>query len=375
MGEDAASPRRDGRLRTSAAVAAFAALLLPSSVAEPEGSSAAAARHTRLLPPSTGIYHGASPGFGATEDRVSTGRVKRFERLARKRIVWAYFSSNWFGGIRFPGRAVTAIARSGAIPFIRLMPRSDWTEGRVDRRYALGAIAGGRFDRALRRWARAAAATNIPLLVDFACEMNGDWFPWSGTWNGGGARTGYGNPRLADGPERYRAAYRHLVRLFRVEGARNVTWVFHVDADSTPRAPWNSMRAYYPGDDYVDWIGVSAYGAQSTSESWESLRAVLDRAYPRLVRISRGKPLMIAEFGIVENPAQGSKGRWIARALEAVAARRYPRIRGVSYWHANWQNEDGTQSRMRVDSSPNALAAYRDGISRPTFVVRARFVR
>ena len=364
-------------MRTSlVALAALGGALLPllSAVAAPDESSATTSR-VRLLPPRVGIYHGAFPDFGPTEDRVATPSVRQFARLARKRMVWAYFSNNWFGGIHFPGQAVTAIRRSGATPFIRLMPRSDWTEGRADRRYGLGAIAEGRFDAELRRWARAAASTKVPLLVDFACEMNGDWFPWSGKWNGGGERTTYGDPRLADGPERYRAAYRHVIRVFRAQGARNVTWVFHVDADSTPSAHWNSMKAYYPGDDYIDWIGVSAYGAQTTSDPWESFTAVLDRAYPELAAISRRKPLMIAEFGVVEDPANGRKGRWIRAALEAIGARRYPRIKGISYWHSNWQNEDGTQSRMRIDSSPGALTAYRAGISRPTFVARARLSR
>lgn len=358
-------------MRTRQPLAALVVLLTLSAAAHARETSPATTR-VHLLPPRIGIYHGAFPDFGPTEDRVSTSAVGRFEQLARKQIVWAYFSNNWFGGIHFPRKAVTAITRGGAIPFIRLMPRSDWTEGRPDRRYRLGAIAHGRFDAELRRWARAAASTKVPLLVDFACEMNGDWFPWSGRWNGG-AETRYGDPRLADGPERYRAAYRHVIRLFRGQGAMNVTWVFHVNADSTPSARWNSMKAYYPGDDYIDWIGVSAYGPQATADSWESLTAVLDAAYPKLAAISRRKPLMLEEFGVVENPAKGDKGRWISEALDAIAAGRYPRIKGVSYWHSNWQNEDGTKSQMRIDSSPGALAAYRAGISRPTFVVRPRF--
>jgi hypothetical protein len=218
MGENAASPRRDGRVRTSLAVVAALGVLLPlAAIASPYESSATAPR-IRLLPPRVGIYHGAFPDFGPTEDRVSNLSIGRFERLSRKRVVWAYFSNNWFGGIHFPRGAVASITRSGAIPFIRLMPRSDWTEGQADKRYRIGAIAQGRFDVELRRWARAAASTKIPLLVDFACEMNGDWFPWSGKWNGGGERTGYGDPRLADGPERYRAAYRRVSRSFGPRG-------------------------------------------------------------------------------------------------------------------------------------------------------------
>ena len=65
------------------------------------------------------------------------------------------------------------------------------------------------------------------MLIDFALEMKGDCFPWSGYWNGGGETAGYGDPDYPDGPERYRDAYRHLVELFREERIENVTRFFH----------------------------------------------------------------------------------------------------------------------------------------------------
>jgi Glycosyl hydrolase family 26 len=325
-----------------------------------------------VVPPERGVYHGAFPDFGATEDRVTTTRVLEFERLVGKRIALASFSDNWFEGIRFPRTAVRAIARTGAVPLIRMMPRSDWRENRADRRYTLARIIGGRFDRALRAWARDARALSVPLMIDFAPEMNGDWFGWSGRWNGGGRRGAYGGQGLADGPERYREAYRHVVDLFRSESVGNVTWIFHVNAESAPRAAWNVVRAYYPGDSYVDWVGVSVYGAQTPGERWTTFTSVLDAAYPELVALSPKKPLMIAEFGVVDDPANGSKADWIARALASVAAGRYPRVRGMSYWHSSWQNADGSRSEMRIDSSLESLVAYRRGIAPATFVARAR---
>ena len=60
-------------------------------------------------------------------------RVRSFERLADRKLAWVYFSDNWFQGIRFPAEAVEAVHDTGALPFIRLMPRSQWRTGRSTR--------------------------------------------------------------------------------------------------------------------------------------------------------------------------------------------------------------------------------------------------
>ena len=62
-------------------------------------------------------------------------RVRSFERLADRRLAWVYFSDNWFQGIRFPAEAVESVHETGALPFIRLMPRSQWKDGQVDPKY------------------------------------------------------------------------------------------------------------------------------------------------------------------------------------------------------------------------------------------------
>jgi hypothetical protein len=47
---------------------------------------------------------------------------------------------------------------------------------------------------------------------------------------------------------------------------------------------------------------------------------------------------------------------------------KYPRIKAAIYWHERWQNEDGTYSNLRINSSPSALEAFQTGISRPDWV-------
>lgn len=253
----------------------------------------------KLMPPDTGVYHSAFPDFGGTEDVVTADKITAFESLVGKAIVWAYFSDNWYDSLTFPADAVQAIRAAGRVPFIRMMPRTNFDEGAPDPNYTLARIIAGDFDTALTSWATKAASLPFPILVEFGTEVNGDWFPWSGVYNGAGLAAGYGSPALPDGPERFRDAYRHIVDNCRAAGADNLTWFFHVNADSAPDADWNSIKNYYPGDDYVDWIGVSVYGAQTPDEDNRLFTEIMDAVYPQLTALG-DKPIAILEFAVTE---------------------------------------------------------------------------
>ncbi len=320
----------------------------------------------KVLPPANGVYQGAFPYFGPLEDRVNLSTINRFDRLVAKPLAWAYFSNNWFRGIRFPYAAVRIIFRTGAIPFVRLMPRSGFDPH--DTTYALQKIIDGKFDAQLQRWATMAKRVGIPMMAEFGGEPNGEWFPWCGLFNGGPDTAGYGDPSLPDGPERFRDAYRHIIDICRNAGAVNITWAFHVNSGNDPAEPWNTMAAYYPGDDYIDWIGESAYGAQEPGDYWTLLTDVLDESYTELASISPSKPLAIFEYGVIADTIPGHKAAWITEGLDSVRAGRYPRIKGISYWHSRFTNGMGTVSNMRLDSSPDVLEAYKTEMSDPFFI-------
>ena len=105
----------------------------------------------------------------------------------------------------------------------------------------------------MNRWADAARAFGKPMIVVFGVEMNGDWFPWSGTYYGGSELVD-DRPDQWKGPERFKAAYRHVVDRVRARGASNIKWMFHTNNYSYPLDTWNFAPAYYPGPDYVDWL-------------------------------------------------------------------------------------------------------------------------
>jgi hypothetical protein len=56
------------------------------------------------------------------------------------------------------------------------------------------------------------------------------------------------------------------------------------------------------------------------------------------------------------------KPEWLKQGLELFRTR-YPRIKAALYWHERWQNADGSYSNLRVNSSVESLAAYRQGIA------------
>ncbi len=255
--------------------------------------------NNKLIEPTSGIYHSAYPDFGGTEDVVTAQRISEFETLANKNIVWAYFSNNWYDSIKFPMQAVNIINTAGKVPFIRIMPRTNFDEGGPDPNYSMQKIINGDFDTELTQWAIDAFNTGIPLLAEFGTEINGNWFPWNGQYNGGGETTEYGDLTFPDGPERFRDAYRHIIDICNANGATNITWFFHVDAYSEPESSWNVIENYYPGDSYIDWLGVSVYGPQESNESYQEFSEILNDIYPALAGLSN-KPIAILEFAITE---------------------------------------------------------------------------
>ncbi|MEW6365856.1 MAG: glycosyl hydrolase [Acidobacteriota bacterium] len=345
-------PSTAGRCRTP--VLCLMALLLPC------GAFGAEATSTTIKPPPAGkLYHGVYPG-GQTgeEDDLTPADLASYEQTVQKTAAWVYFSNNWYADRRFPLATARWIRDAGSVPFIRLMLRDSPEQNRPNRIFTLERILQGKFDKNLRAWGRAARDFGTPLLVEYGTEVNGEWFPWNGKWNGGGKTGAYGDPKYPDGPERFRDAYRHIIDVVRRQGATNITWVFHVNGDDWPQTRWNRFENYYPGDSYVDWLGVSAYGAQTPTDDWcDAFAAMLDAAYPRLAALSATKPIAVLEFGVTaRNPICG-QAAWAEAALTNLVGLRWPRVIAFSWWNEYWQNDDNPahDTNMRVQDNP-ALA-------------------
>jgi hypothetical protein len=336
----------------------------PSSSQTPSPSSPAVALPGQALqPPGPGqLYHGVYVGNDTgAEDVVSPTLLDEYENAVGKKAAWVYFSHEWSNGRAFPAAKAEWIRARGAVPYIRLMLRSDPGIYLDEPLYTLEAILEGKFDADLRAWGQAAAAFGTPIIVEWGTEANGDWFSWNGVYNGG----------AGTGPALFREAFRYMVYSMKNQGAYNITWVWHVNASDFPSAGWNALENYFPGNDIVDWIGLSAYAAQSSLDPfWYDFGFTLDFVMPRLIKIAPYKPVIVAEFGAPAGHPSGTPQVWADWALQQMIDGRWPSVKGFSWWNEAWStvvppNTQPTKVEMRVQRSSQLSAVFRSRLNNP----------
>ena len=324
-----------------------------------------------LAVPTNGKYTGAYIDFGDTEDDVTLDAIEDFETMVGKHQAIIASSSYW-GEQSFPTRNLEIISRHGSMPLVFWSPwDKPYLQKRGPDRFSLREIIKGTWDGYIDRWADSARTFGKPMLVSFANEMNGEWFPWSG-WFYGANKPVPGKPNEWQGPETFKEAYRHVVDRVRARGAKNIQWVFQTNNYAEPNETWNYPAAYYPGPNYVDWLGMSIYGQQVGDDDWSPIEPLITWPYDQMCAVDPTKPIMVAEWGVGEFPRHGDKAEFISEGLQLLRTQ-YPRIKAAVYWHERWQNDDNTYSNLRVNSSVEALAAYRKGIASPAWLGRPIF--
>ena len=312
------TPSRDRPGRAAFALLVFATLL---AGAVAPGSSSAAERPIAL-----GMYAFGVPERPAVIDRYAelTGR--------QPAIIHSY---RYWGAHPFSAGDLRTVDDRGAVPLVSWEPWNSNGEGA-----SLRAIARGRYDRYVRRCARQAARWEKPILLRFAHEMNGDWIPWG---------------VQANTPRDYTRAWRHLVKVFRAQGAKNVRWVWSPNVDPNNIRPFEQL---YPGDRWVDWVGLDGFN-WGGGLGWRSFTEIYASSYKHMIRLTR-KPLMIAEVSSAEQ-AHRSKSEWITSMFERELAQ-FPSIRAIV-----WFNRRHDEADFRVQSSREAQAAFRSAIDGPEF--------
>lgn len=268
--------------------------------------------------------------------------VNRLEGVAHKHLSVIMWYSDWKHDPVSPAQ-LKAVSRRGSVPEITWEPW-DYAKGPYSRQpeyYSLRSIAGGAHDAYIRSWAQGLAAYGKEVRLRFAQEMNGNWYPWS-------ARA-YGN-RPAD----YVAAWRHVHDLFRAAGAQNVVWVW-----SPVAIPTSIDAGEYPGDRYVDMVGLSLFngGSQLKYGPWRSFAEKLDRPLAIVRRIAPSKPVEISEVGVAERG--GDKARWIREMFGTLAAN--PEIVSLIWFDVP------TASDWRVETSRAAERAFAAGAGSPRY--------
>jgi hypothetical protein len=317
-----------GRLLPVLIVAA--AVLLPSASA----SSSTIATGTHSLPtsrlnaklvPNTGLLFGAY----VNQDNTWRGnddafaKVAAFETLIGRPLAIDLHYYDWTDV--FPSGLEEWDIAGGRIPLIT------WGGSSLD------AINAGRYDSLIRARAASVKQLGAPVFMRWGWEMNGNWYAHAGALN------------MPNGPAKFVAAWRRIHRIFAAVGAENAVWVWSPDATSAPNEPWNSWRSYYPGDAYVDWVGIDGYN-WGTTESWSTWQSFADIIRPIYSDYAGRKPIMIAETASAE--AGGDKATWI-RSLGNALSRDFPAVKALLWFEVSKETD------WRAESSDASLAAFR----------------
>lgn len=194
---------------------------------------------------------------------------------------------------------------------------SDYKIGGTDQPlYSYSSILDGAWDSYFKDFAIQLRQYKGPIILVPFSELNGNWTPWSGTKNG-------------NTPQEAVLAWRHVHGFF--NDVPNVSFGFAVNAASVPNTPENHIDQYYPGDAYVDYIGVDGF---NMGTPWLSFDAVFKGALTTLSKYN--KPTLLFSFATAEGP---QKSAWLHDALH-VQLPKYPFVKGWIYFNQhkerNW---------------------------------------
>lgn len=253
--------------------------------------------------------------------------------------------TGWFQDFSEPldVKQIQASSKAGQTAIITWEPQK--IGDKVPDNYPLKKIIAGSFDKYLIASAKLAKSAGNEFVIRFAHEMNGYWYPW------GIAKPG--DPRSlaneTNTPQTYIKAYRHVHDVFKSQGVRNVKWMWSPNLiDATPQVELSTL---YPGDDYVDVVGLSGY-LRSTQLMEERFRPTFDQ----LDQVAPTKPIIIAEGG-VDHTAQRDL---LTKDLLSGLARE-PRVQGFL-----WLNKIAEiYDYSLAPDDKETIAAIKDSLSLP----------
>jgi mannan endo-1,4-beta-mannosidase len=205
---------------------------------------------------------------------------------------------------------------------------------------SIPAIAAGDYDDYLRSYADSVRNFGHPVVIGFGHEMNGNWYSW-----------GYGHVPAST----FVAAWRHVVTLFRAEGADNVTWMWTINSDLTYTRP---VASWWPGAGYVTWVGIDGYYVRPSDTFASVFGSTVDQ-----VRKFTDKPVLLSETAVGPAAGQAVKIQDLFRGM------RQDDTLGL-VWFDIAQRQGTYRQDWRIENNPAAESAFRLGASMLTL---ARF--
>jgi mannan endo-1,4-beta-mannosidase len=247
--------------------------------------------------------------------------VEEFSKAARRPVNIVGWYTGWAGG--FQTQFANQLEQHHNIPFIQIDPTLA----------SMSAITKGQYDTFLSQYADAVADFGHAVIIGFGHEMNAPWYPW-----------GYGHVPAST----FIAAWRRIVRIFRAEGADNVTWLWTINADRPGTGP---VQEWWPGKKYVTWVGIDGY-YYSPSDTFTSVFGkTIDQ-----VRTFTHEPILLSEAAVGPRAGQFLKIQDLFRGMA-----RYKTLGLV--WFDEKQDNGKFHQDWRIEDNKYAEIAFQFGVS------------
>lgn len=283
--------------------------------------------------------------------------IAYFEQQTGRELGYLWYYQAWDNG--FDPYLPQRLERLSTPPAIMITWEPFLSPNKAQPAENLQNIVNGVYDDYIRQFARGVKSRpKETYLIRFGHEMNLAGTPWGGP-----------QPYNGNDPSHYVKAFRRIRQIFREEGATNAQFVWSPNVKSWPPDPWNHWSNYYPGDDVVDWIGVSAFnwGTGSIHGGWTSFNDLLG-SFLTEVSCRYAKPIMLAEIGTVNE----RKPEWLNGMFQALA-NDYPNVRALSFYNVYAPNYPGNpdfrvapnRNEAAPQLDPAITATYRQGIADP----------
>jgi hypothetical protein len=296
---------------------------VPSSLPVPlisSPTSTSVSKITPISPPP--LQWGFYAGWGPEE-------ILELEKTLGKTPNHVAVFIHWGNENQFP-MSLSPIIREKGQTLVIFWEATDYTVGTVNQpKFSYDAILRGDWDTYMRSFAADAKSYGGPIILIPFSEMNSDWFPWSGTKNG-------------NTPAKAILAYQHVHDIF--SEAPNVKFGWAPNNDSLPNTPENSMDKYYPGDAYVDYVGIDGFNFGNPWQTFDDMFAG-----PLAILASYHKPIYIFSFASADGP---DKANWITNTFTKDMPK-YPKIAGWIWFNENKERD------WRVNSDPDSFAAFK----------------
>ncbi len=289
-----------------------------------------------LLPSTPPAVHGSLPSsLGSYLGVFETGAppsyqpIAQFAQAAGRQPDLVGYYSGW--AEPFQTSYAEMIRKHGVIPFVQIDPTLA----------SVALIAAGDYDIYLRTYADSVRNFGHPVVIGFGHEMNASTYTW-----------GYGSTP----PGTFVAAWRHIVTLFRAQGADNVTWLWTLQADNASTGP---VEDWWPGPSYVNWVGIDGY--------YYTPSDTFDNVFGKTIDQVRGftdKPVLLSETAVGPDAGQALKIPNLfagMRAFRTLGLVWFDKVQNDGVFHQNWRIEDapaGAQYAFRLGVR-DGLAPFR----------------